>query len=72
MIFKNKLKRENLIALCFLAPSLVGFIIFFLAPFLVSIYYSFFDSLIRIVALISKLGRKSYSAYRSGSLSDIA
>lgn len=44
MILKKKLKRENLIALCFLAPSLVGFSIFFLLPFIASIYYSFLDS----------------------------
>lgn len=44
MILKKKLKKENLIALCFLGPSLIGFSIFFLIPFIGSIYYSFLDS----------------------------
>ncbi len=44
MIFKKHIKRENLIALCFLAPSLLGFLIFFLVPFFAGICYSFLDN----------------------------
>lgn len=42
---KEKNKRyENKVALLFLIPSLLGFSIFFLIPFIAGIYYSFVDS----------------------------
>jgi multiple sugar transport system permease protein len=37
-------KSEGNIALCFLAPSLTGFLVFFLIPFGAGIYYSLMDS----------------------------
>jgi multiple sugar transport system permease protein len=40
---KNK-KPDQITAIFFLAPSLIGFSIFFLIPFIVSIYYSLVDS----------------------------
>jgi multiple sugar transport system permease protein len=44
-MFKAKNKKfENKAALLFLTPSLLGFSIFFLFPFIAGIYYSFVDS----------------------------
>lgn len=37
-------KKNNLIALIFLAPSLIGFLVFFFIPFVGGLYYSFVDS----------------------------
>lgn len=44
MIFKKVSGQENTTALYFLAPSLAGFLVFFLIPFILSVYYSFLDS----------------------------
>ncbi len=37
-------KKDGLAALCFLTPSMAGFMIFFLIPFIAGIYYSLLDS----------------------------
>lgn len=37
-------KREEISAVLFIAPSVIGVLIFFIIPFLWMIYYSFFDS----------------------------
>lgn len=39
-----KRKNNNKTALFFLAPSLIGFLIFFFVPFVGGLYYSFVDS----------------------------
>lgn len=64
MIIKKKLKKQNLIVLLFLAPSLVGFLIFYLVPFIVSIFYSFLDSPIDG----SFVGLKNYKGLLSNSI----
>lgn len=38
------LRKQNIIAMGFLAPSLIGFAIFYLIPFVISVGYSFMDS----------------------------
>lgn len=44
MISKKASGYENIAALCFLAPSLAGFLVFFMIPFIISIGYSFLDN----------------------------
>jgi len=41
---KTEKKNDNKTALFFLAPSLIGFLIFFFIPFVGGLYYSFVDS----------------------------
>ncbi len=44
VLFKAGKKYDNKTALFFLAPSLIGFLIFFFIPFIGGLYYSFVDS----------------------------
>ncbi|SNS93389.1 carbohydrate ABC transporter membrane protein 1, CUT1 family [Anaerovirgula multivorans] len=43
-LLKTSKKNDNKTALFFLAPSLIGFLIFFFIPFVGGLYYSFVDS----------------------------
>ena len=61
---KKKLKQKNLIFFLFLAPSLVGFLMFYLVPFVISICYSFFDSPVNG----SFVGLKNYTSLLSNGI----
>lgn len=43
MRLKLLLRKQSVIAIAFLAPSLIGFAIFYLIPFVISVGYSFMD-----------------------------
>ena len=64
MIIKKKLKKQNLIVLSFLAPSLAGFLMFYLVPFVISIFYSFLDSPVNG----SFVGFKNYTSLLSNGI----
>lgn len=61
---KKKSKQKNLIFLLFLAPSLVGFLMFYLVPFVISICYSFLDSPVNG----SFVGLKNYTSLLSNGI----
>ena|GEM_PF-36529 len=54
---ENFLRRESLLALIFLAPSLIGISVFFLLPFVDTVRRSFFD-----VRGVNFIGWESYSS----------
>ncbi|WP_308634845.1 carbohydrate ABC transporter permease [Paenibacillus silvisoli] len=40
---RKVMRRHSFVAICFLAPSALGFLVFYLIPFAMGLYYSFMD-----------------------------